>query len=111
MATVGMLCTDLDLEGERILEYVLAYDLPLGNMCLKKRNNSLITYRSGNIATLIDFVLFQKSMCKLATDVMTFSRTDVAMQHDDLYTVPNQAQIHSRYLPKRREGKATIDWR
>ena len=49
---------DLDSEGERILEYALAYDLFLGNTCFKKRDGHLITYRSGNTATQIDFVLF-----------------------------------------------------
>ena len=37
-----------DSEGERILEYALAYDLFLGNTCFKKRDSHLITYRSGN---------------------------------------------------------------
>ena len=42
-------------EGERILEYALAYDLFLGNTCFKKRDSHLITYSSGNTATQIDF--------------------------------------------------------
>ena len=48
---------DPDSEGERILDYALAYDLFLGNTCFKKRDSHLITYRSGNTATQIDFVL------------------------------------------------------
>ena len=40
-----------DVEGERILEYALAFDLLLGNTCFKKRDSHLITYKSGNIAT------------------------------------------------------------
>lgn len=54
-----------DAEGERILEYSLAYDLLLGNTCFKKRDNHLIMYKSGNAATQIDFILFCKSMSKL----------------------------------------------
>ena len=38
-----------DVEGERILEYALAFDLLLGNTCLKERDSHLITYKSGNI--------------------------------------------------------------
>ena len=38
-----------DVEGERILEYALAFDLLLGNTCFKKRDSHLITYKSGNI--------------------------------------------------------------
>ena len=54
----------LDIEVERILGYALAYDLLLFSMCLKKLRSHLITCRSGNTATQIDFVLFQKSLCK-----------------------------------------------
>ena len=59
---------DPDSEGERILEYALAYDLFLGNTCFKKRDSHLITYRSGNTATQIDFMLFRKSLRKLVMD-------------------------------------------
>ena len=55
--------------GERILEYALAFDLPLGNTCFKKRDSHLITYKSENIATQIDFILFRRTMRKLVTDV------------------------------------------
>ena len=43
-----------DVEGERILEYALAFDLLLGNTCFKKRDSHLITYKSGNAARQID---------------------------------------------------------
>ena len=55
---------DPDSEGERILEYALAYDLFLGNTYFKKCDSHLITYRSGNTATQIDFMLFRKSLRK-----------------------------------------------
>ena len=64
---------EANFESERILEYALAYDLLLCNMCLKKHSSSLITYRSGYTATQIDFVLFQKGLCKLVTDVIVIS--------------------------------------
>ena len=57
-----------DVKGERILEYALAFDLLLGNTCFKKRD-SHITYKSGNTATQIDFILFRRTMRKLVTDV------------------------------------------
>lgn len=57
-----------DAEGERILEYTLAYDLLLGNTCFKKNDSHLIMYKSGNAATHIDFILFCKSMRKLVYD-------------------------------------------
>ena len=60
--------TEPDVEGERILEYALAFDLLLGNTCFKKRDSHLITYKSGNIATQTDFILFRRTMRKLVTD-------------------------------------------
>ena len=54
-----------DVEGERTLEYALAFDLLLGNTCFKKRDSHLITYKSGNAATQIDFILFPRAMQKI----------------------------------------------
>ena len=72
---------DPDSEGERILEYALAYDQFLGNTCFKKRDSHLITYRSGNTATQIDFMLFQKSLRKLVMDVKMIPGEEVDLQH------------------------------
>ena len=70
-----------DAEGERILEYTLAFDLLLGNTCFKKRDSHLITYKSGNIATQIDFIFFRWTMRKLVTDVKVIPGEEVALQH------------------------------
>ena len=72
---------DPNSEGERILEYALAYDLFLGNTCFKKWDSHLITYRSGNTATKIDFVLFYKSLRKLVIDVKVIPGEEAALQH------------------------------
>ena len=61
-----------DIEGERILEYALAYDLLLCNTCLKKRYSHLITDRSGNTACVIS-----KGP---VTDVMVIHGEAVALQ-------------------------------
>ena len=70
-----------DVEGERILEYAIAFDLLLGNTCFKKRDSHLITYKPGNIATQIDFILFRRTMRKLVTDVKVIPGEEVALQH------------------------------
>ena len=64
-----------DVEGERILEYALAFDLLLGNTCFKKRDSHLITY------TQIDFILFRRTMRKLITGVKVIPGEEVALQH------------------------------
>ena len=70
-----------DVEGERTLEYELAFNLLLGNACFKKCDSNLITYKSGNIATQIDFILFHRTMCKLVTNVKVIPGQKVALQH------------------------------
>ena len=50
-----------DVEGDRTLEYALAFNLLLGNTCSKKRDRYLITYKSGKVAMQIDFILFTSS--------------------------------------------------
>ena len=70
-----------DVEGERILEYALAFDLLLGNTCFKKCDSHLITYNSGNTATQIDFILFPRVMRKLVADVKVITGEEVALQH------------------------------
>ena len=57
--------------GVGFLEYALAYDLLLCNMCLKKRNCH-ITDRSGNTACVIS-----KGP---VTDMMVISGEEVALQ-------------------------------
>ena len=42
--------SDPIIENARIMENALAYDLLLGNTCLKKRDSHLITYRSCSTA-------------------------------------------------------------
>ena len=70
-----------DVDGERILEYALAFDLLLGNTGFKKRDSHLITYKSGNIATQIDFILFHRTMRRLVTDVKVIPGEEIALQH------------------------------
>ena len=68
-----------DVEGERILEFALAFDLLLGNTCFKKRDSHLIMYMSGNAATQIYFI--PRAMRKLVPDVKVIPGEEVALQH------------------------------
>ena len=49
--------------------------------CFKICDSHLITYKSGNIATQIDFVLLRKSLRKLVMDVKVIPGEEVALQH------------------------------
>ena len=47
----------------------------------QERDIHLITYKLGNAATQIDFILFGKTMGKLVTDVEVIPGKEVALQH------------------------------
>ena len=66
-----------DVEGDRTLECVLAFNLLLGNTCSKKRDSHLITYKSGKV----DFILFQRTRHKLVTDVKVIPGEEITLQH------------------------------
>ena len=94
---------DPDSECKRILEYALTYDLFLDNLCFKKRDSHLITYRSGNTAAKIDFMLFRKSLRKLVMDVKVIPGGEVALQHqllvcDMMIDIP--PQIKCKFTPR-----------
>ena len=99
-----------DVEGERILEYALAFGLLLGNTCFKKRDSHLITYKSGNAATQIDFILFPRAMRKLVTDVKVIPGEEVALQHqllvcDMKFDVPPKPK--RKFTPRLKVWKLT----
>ena len=56
-------------EGERVLEFVFANELVVGNTWFKKKPEHLVTYQSGNAATQIDFILYRRSFRKQVSNV------------------------------------------
>ena len=82
-----------------ILEYAPVYALFLGNTCFKKPDSHLITYRSGNTATQIDFVIFRKSLRKLLMDVKVIPGEEVALRHKLLVCDMVVAQIKHKFTP------------
>ena len=68
----------------------------------KKRDSHLITYRSGNTATQIDFMLFRKSLHKLVMDVKVIPGEEVALQHQLLVCdmmIDMPPQIKRKFTP------------
>ena len=99
-----------DVEGERLLEYALAFDLLLGNTCFKKHDSHLITYKSENAATQIDFILFPRAMPRLVTDVKVIPGKEVALQHQLLvcdlrFDVPPKPK--HKFMPRLKVWKLT----
>ena len=46
---------ELNNEGQSIIDFCMAYDLKIVNTCFKKREEHLITYKSGANRSQIDF--------------------------------------------------------
>ena len=102
-----------DVEGERILEYALAFDLLLGNTCFKKRDSHLTTYRSGNAATQIDFILFRRTMRRLVTDVKVIPGEEVALQHQLLVCdmrINEPPKSKRKFTPRLKVWKLKDPW-
>ena len=51
-------------DGEKILEFADSLDMVVGNTFFKKEDEKLITYKSGNCATVIDYAVVQKKVMK-----------------------------------------------
>ncbi|XP_037777009.1 craniofacial development protein 2-like [Penaeus monodon] len=49
-----------DEDGEKVIDLALSFDMVIGNTLFRKRNEHLITYKSGNRASQIDFLLYRR---------------------------------------------------
>ncbi|MCX8789090.1 exonuclease/endonuclease/phosphatase family protein [Vibrio parahaemolyticus] len=68
-------------EGSSILDFSIAWDLLLANTYFKKREEHLITYKSGSSISQIDFLLTRKSDQKLCKDCKVIPGEHVTTQH------------------------------
>ena len=96
-----------DVEGDRTLEYALAFNLLLGNTCSKEHDSHLITYKLGKVATQIDFIYIHRTMRKLVTDVKVIPGEEVALQHqllvcDMRIDVPPKSKL--KFIPHLKVG-------
>ncbi|KAM2969624.1 hypothetical protein FF2_016698 [Malus domestica] len=68
-------------DGEAILDFAMAYDLFLANTFFKKREEHVITYKSGSSKTQIDFLLMRKGDRITCKDCKVIPGESVANQH------------------------------
>jgi len=59
---------EINVEGKSILDFSSAFELTIANACLRKREQHLITYKSGVSCSQIDFFLIRKSDRKICLD-------------------------------------------
>ncbi|XP_050141126.1 uncharacterized protein LOC126617112 [Malus sylvestris] len=68
-------------DGEAILDFAMAYDLFLANTFFKKREEHVITYKSGSSKTQIDFLLMRKGDRITCKDCKVIPGESMANQH------------------------------
>ena len=70
-----------NLEGERLLEVAEATDVVILNTGFKKRRNHLITYKSGENETQIDYIMVRKEDRKSVMDCKVIPGEPMVTQH------------------------------
>ncbi|KAM2120441.1 hypothetical protein ACFX1Q_018374 [Malus domestica] len=69
-------------DGGAILDFAMAYDLFLANTFFKKREEHVITYKSGSSKTQIDFLLMRKGDRRTSKEVLGESKGFVPHQKE-----------------------------
>jgi len=72
---------EINAEGKSILDFSSAFDLTIANTCFRKREEHLITYKSGVSCTQIDFFLIRKSDRKICLDCKVIPGESLTTQH------------------------------
>ena len=72
---------DRNAGGERVLESMEESDLVLLNTFFDKKEEHLVSYKSGNNRSQIDFILVRKSEQKLVKDCKGIQGEAVVSQH------------------------------
>jgi hypothetical protein len=68
-------------EGEDVLNFALAYDLLIANTLFRKRESHLVTFRSGQHSSQIDFILARREDRRACFDCKVLPRECVVPQH------------------------------
>ena len=68
-------------EGEDVLNFALAYDLLIANIVFKKRESHLVTFRSGQHSSQIDFILARREDRRDCLDCKVIPGECVVPQH------------------------------
>jgi hypothetical protein len=68
-------------EGEDVLNFTLAYDLLIANTLFRKRESHLITFRSGQHSSQIDFILIRREDRYACFDCKVLPGECVVPQH------------------------------
>ena len=71
-------------EGDRILDFAVAFDMAVANTFFEKPQGQLVTYKSGGQESQIDYILWRREELKEITNSKTFPGEYVTRQHRTL---------------------------
>ena len=95
-------------EGERLLEFVVANELVVGNSWFKKKFEHLVTHQSGDCKTQIDYILYKRSFSKMVSNVKVIVGAECATQHRLVvgdFKVCTHAHSKRRFVPRTKVWK------
>jgi hypothetical protein len=94
---------DRNMEGCRVLEFGEAHGLVVGNTWFKRLKDRLVTYRSGNEKTVIDYVLVREKDRKLIRNVKVIPGL---LQHGllvmDIISKEMGKKVKKKFVPRRK---------
>jgi len=70
-----------DEDGEKVIDLALSFDMVIGNTLFRKRNEHLITYKSGDRASQIDFLLYRRRNIREIKNCKVIPGDHVTAQH------------------------------
>ena len=103
----GTGCGQRNREGENILESTESLDLALVNTFFNKKEEHLITYKSGGNSSQIDFVMTRRADLKEMRDCKVIPGEEVVSQHRLLCAVLRKKEAKHR---RRNRGKRIKIW-
>ena len=71
-------------EGDRILDFAVAFDMSVVNTFFEKTQEQLVTYKSGGQVSQIDYILWRREELKEIKNSKTFPIEHVTQQHRTL---------------------------
>jgi hypothetical protein len=77
----GFMYGSRNQEGEDVLNFALAYDLLIVNTLFRKRESHIVTFRSGQHTSQIDFILTRREDRCACFDCKVLPRECVVPQH------------------------------
>jgi len=98
---------EINVEGKSILDFSSAFDLTIVNTCFRKREEHLITYKSGVSCSQIDFFLIRKSDMKICWDCKVIPGESLTTQHRVMVM---DVRVKRRAKRRSHSGAPRIKW-